>query len=173
MLLLPGQSVANRVWLSEFKEALEAGLNRPIQTVEYPWWNNSGLVPNLDQVAASLTAFQPKILIAKSVGTLISVKAILQNSIQPDLIVFIGLPLKAMPKDDACLIQQFLQDCNVPILIIQQADDKLGSFAEIQHFFRGRFVEYQEVSGNDHLYDDYSRMTKLISDFIYQLAITA
>lgn len=168
MLLLPGQSVANRVWMSEFKEALEAGLSREVQTFEYPWWDNSALVPNLDQVASSLAELQPKILIAKSIGTLISTKAILQRSIQPNLIVFIGIPLNAMPKDDALLIQHFIQDCNAPTLIIQQAGDKLGSYSEVQNFFQGRSVEYRKVDGGDHLYSDYPKMAVMISDFISQ-----
>lgn len=164
-LLLPGNSPRHAAWVQELKQALAPHFDR-VEAQQYKHWQTA--VGNTDvdyeigvaqQTAERLNQYM---VIAKSIGTVIAIKATANKNLQPEKLILLGVPLYGgMPKD---LFGAWLQHITVPIVFVQNTHDPLGSFSDVKSAFEntGSHVSFIELPGDTHSYVDFNAITKLI-----------
>lgn len=105
-----------------------------------------------------------KLVIAKSLGALVTTYAFEKFNFKPQKAVLIGTPIKRQDANNAELLSNFVN--SVPTLFIQQTSDFNGSFSEltevVQSFPNGRIVE---APGDDHIYGNTDELQQIIQPF--------
>lgn len=165
MLILPGQKADNRAWAAELASKLSRAANHGCHYYEYPWWKQPEVVLDPIVIARSLEDMGPKTIIAKSIGTLICSLAIHEGFIQPEKAIFIGVPLRVIGATELSWLKNaHAQGANV--LIVQQTNDRVGSYADAVEQLSGNAVAFAEVPGEDHRYSDLDVITELCTSWL-------
>jgi len=131
-IILPGSSVKNKAWAEQISSELSGLFD--IQTQYYRHWGDGGDETDLDyetdQLVKLIGSREDGVILAKSVGTLITLNTIAKRGLKPRAIIFFGLPLKLVEKISFPLID-YLSKINAPLLIFQNEFDPWGSFSEV------------------------------------------
>lgn len=130
-LLLPGFSVNNKVWAEEMKVALAPEID--IEIFYWPHWETGSAEDTwMDkQVEKLLSYTAPVSILAKSIGTLVTVKALAKNPKLAAKVLLCGIPLKALEGGDEINYQILEHLDQKSVLCIQNKDDHTGSFDEV------------------------------------------
>jgi hypothetical protein len=130
---------------------------------EYGFWT-SGDSPNPDvrpeaEIAAKSHA---GVVVAKSIGTLITMLAIRDFGLRPARCVFVGTPLARYRQEN--LLPLLESHCEqTPTLFIQQTGDFNGRYADLAPLVaRHCRCSSAEIAGGDHLYLDVETIAKII-----------
>ncbi|MDQ6984845.1 MAG: hypothetical protein Q9M91_03945 [Candidatus Dojkabacteria bacterium] len=187
ILYLPGQGIYNEAEWKSVTDALEeSGHNvikhrwRKWDDVSYESWVGSYELGVIEKEMSDKFGIVPKTLtpdlsqerekysiVAKSIGTLLSLNLIEDYEEQIDKVVFMGLPIQNWEEDSKNerleKYKQVLGKTKLEITIIQNSNDPLGSFEFINEQF-GEFknIELIETEAFDHGYD----YPELINDII-------
>jgi hypothetical protein len=159
-LLLPGNSSRHGEWIENLKLAIADRFER-VETQHYQHWQSGGDKADIEyeiSVAQSkVELLKPYIIIAKSIGTAISVKGVADGKLKPKKLILLGM----QPFDH---FSEWLQKIDIEIVIIQNTNDPLGSFAEIKAAFTGKSksLKFVELPGETHDYLDFDAIAKLI-----------
>ena len=159
-LLLPGNSSRHGEWIENLKLAVADSFER-VETQHYQHWQSGGDKADIEyeiSVAQSkVELLKPYIIIAKSIGTAISVKGVADGKLKPKKLILLGM----QPLDQ---FSEWLQKIDIQVVIIQNTNDPYGSFAEIKAAFTGKSksLKFVELPGETHDYLDFDAIAKLI-----------
>jgi len=165
VILLGGQSPRHYEWVREVREALEfAGL--PVVLHDYAHWLNGEHEINFEAELEALALVASDIdddyvIVAKSIGCVLTAVALARGLIVPKACLFLGLPFKTASQNKE-LPTGFAE---LPITIFAQNEkDPLGSFEEVAVFARPLVPEltvFAALAGSTHDYADFELIAAL------------
>ena len=172
LLLLAGNSIHNKEWIHTVKKILSPLFKKSL-VHEYAHWQNGELDIDLEAELKSLDlelkSSDSYYIFAKSVGSILTLKGMDSGQLKPLKVVIAGLPL-GLIKESVVFFNKWLENNKVPLLIIQNTNDPLGSFLEVKKYLQelnlGFEYEIIEVPGDDHSYNDLVKLKELVSNFI-------
>ena len=156
---LPGRRSETGPWLKNVLAA--AGFAEAVVT-RYRHWDVQ-FEASADFEAAQLARQSPRLVIAKSLGTVIAATAYCLDGFHPAAAVLIGVPFAGLAKRELDFLQQF--SAAVETLFIQQVADPGGAAAALGEALRLQRGEVVAVPGDDHLYADSAALGAIIRDW--------
>jgi predicted alpha/beta hydrolase family esterase len=177
VLILPGnKSPENSTWLSQITHQLNIGGAIQSDSIEYDHWSTPDqeidLTREVNKICHYVEKHQDFVLLAKSIGTILALLANQQHEMHPKAAVFLGVPITQQQIDEFIALFDLVR---FPVLCIQQESDKLTSFQDLKAILtpsRKDDVTLCSIPGHDHVYDDFSQMNPLISDWFSRLSIS-
>ncbi len=170
LIILGGNGVQNRSWIREVAKRLRKSFNK-IYTHNYDHWKTGKELIDLDyelnKIVEYLNNKEEYIIIAKSVGAILTIKGICENKIFPKKCVILGLPLSWAIKNRMQL-DVWIKGFSTPTLFIQNKLDPLMSSKELKNFLEEEKVInflFYELNGNTHEYDNVKEIYQIILDF--------
>lgn len=128
-LLLPGNSQRHSKWMGDLKLAISP-LLETIVSSHYKHWKTGEECADVDYeillAKESTKELGEYIIIAKSIGAVIAAKGTNNGAISPKKLILLGVPVNGVVS--AKLFAEYLTKITIPIVIIQNTNDPLGSF---------------------------------------------
>lgn len=170
LLLLGGNSQRNQTWIHNMGDVLSSQFDRSF-VHDYKHWRTGAEFINFDFEMSVLPDetknFENYAVFAKSIGSVLTLKCINSGILKPSKCIFIGLPIKAVKQENIDLLG-LLKSSPKPTLIIQNSNDPLASFSEVQNLVEqtgASNYKLVELAGDTHNYDNLDELTKLVADF--------
>jgi hypothetical protein len=166
LILCSGNSLRNRDWIVEVDELLRPGYEKTYVQMYKHWQTGDELIdlphelPILGEAAKQLDEYG---VFAKSIGMVLIVQALEQGLISPKFLMLCGVPLgyivESYPQ-----FGEVLAKANIPVTILHNDHDKVGSYQEVMEYFGDTFansphIRIIETEGNTHDYEDYPLIT--------------
>ena len=171
LILLGGNSVSNKEWIEKVEKALSPLFSKTIIQY-YKHWSNEGEPFDFNEESLSLKkiteGLDKYVIFAKSIGSVLTMKCMGDNSINPQKCIFVGVPIN-IAKDINVDIGGLIEGHSVPTLFIQKTLDPLGFFADIAHALENSSVSgdlIKEIPGDDHKYDDLDLLKLEVDRFV-------
>lgn len=164
-LLLPGNSSRHSEWIEKLKDALSPHFKTQI-TQHYRHWQTgeewADIEYEMTVAKGNIHDLIPYVIIAKSIGTTIATRGVAEGILHPEKIILLGVPISSGVTSE--LFMQWLKQITVPVTIVQNTADPLGSFADVRSAFEevGENLSFVESSGDTHDYIDFDAIAKLI-----------
>lgn len=165
LLILGGNTSNNLDWIYKFTKEFKK--NNKVKNIKYNHWNTNNLLDfevETNKVINELKEFKEYSIIAKSVGSIITLKAIKNNLIKPKNLIILGLPLRYIERNEID-INELLNYAKTKthIIIIQQKDDPIGKYEEVTKLI-SKDIKVISIPGHYHIYGN----VKLIKEIINQ-----
>lgn len=147
---LPGRRSETEPWLRDLLRATglpDSGV------VRYRHWL-ADTEASVSFEAARLADQTPRLVVAKSLGTVIAATAFVRHGFRPAVAVLIGTPFGAVVAADLDFLRAFAR--GVETLFIQQAEDPGGAAGALHPALALERGQVVAVPGNDHLYSETS-----------------
>ncbi len=164
-LLLPGNSQRHEKWIEDLRKALASHFDIT-ETQHYRHWQSGEEKADVDyelSVAQSKAdQLKPYTVIAKSIGTVIAAKGTAEGKLHPNKLILLGIPINGGAPQAP--FREWLEKIKLPIVIVQNTNDPLGSFSDVRSAFefKNRNILYVELPGNTHDYLDFRAIENLI-----------
>lgn len=152
ILILPGNAIVNKEWVSLLKKRINK-LDK-VQTIEYSHWKESKDLINLDTELKKLKGSY-YMIIAKSAGIILALKGIIESRIIAKKCVFIGTPV-SWAEDNSFQLLKYLSNYNLPTLFIQNKNDPTCSSDKLKDILNTKRLKTYKVvehEGDSHDYD--------------------
>ncbi len=167
MLILCGYSKYNIDLLRNMKEAYSKDYN--VTTVEYDHWYNDKEMDydnQLNKIGEAIKDKDIDIIVAKSIGTYLSTKAMKKGLLNPKVVVFLGYPLAFMEQRNLSYMDDLLSMVDEhKVLFIQQEKDPLCSAQQLKEILKDR-IPLITVPGDDHSYGAVEDIKVHVDEFI-------
>lgn len=166
LLILGGNSKNNILWLDKYKQ--EFSKDYKVYDIFYEHWENNKEINfdielnKMNRIATNIKNYN---IIAKSIGSVISIIGIDREIIKPKKMVILGYPLDLIKSNNLninSLIKEISKKIN--ILIIQQDNDPIGKYVDVAKELPN--VKVIEIPGNDHSYANLNIIKPLIEEFL-------
>lgn len=149
-LILPGYSASNKEWVDETAKSLKVeGTIRPFYWMHWTDENSKFDVQEKAELIAKHLRGEKANIIAKSIGTLVASLAIKTISDQINKVIFCGIPVNDISKEELEIIKSVAKSLGDKITIIQNSNDPHGTFVEVKDF--GNVIE-KDNDTHDYLY---------------------
>lgn len=171
LLLLGGNSLHNRDWLSEVEREVAPLFERTYMHRYAHWQAGEGNIelglelPRVQQAAAALGDYG---VFAKSAGTLLTLKGIAEGGLAPKWCVFTGVPL-AFGQGNSFVMDTWLAANSAPTHFLQNTNDPTASFAELKTYLATHTkpgYRLTELPGDSHEYRDFAAIKAAITSFL-------
>ena len=127
---------------------------------QYQCWSHPGSGMNLEKEANIAAKSNPDIVIAKSIGTRVLLRAYMSYLISANKFVLIGIPIQGYSRSE---ISELNKLCALKsTLIIQQSDDPVGSYSTLISTIPDTSCKMVEIQGSDHRYSDIEDLKLII-----------
>ncbi len=169
IVIVPGNSPKNKEWTEKIEKFLRLNKKHDVLSIKYSHWDSGENIINIKEEAVKLGALlslsEEYLIVAKSAGILVSMRALLSGRINPKSFIFLGLPLGwAIEKEID--INLMFNKFSSSALIIQNDKDPVAPATEVRKFLKKlktpKDIRLIEISGDTHDYDNF----RLISSFI-------
>ena len=141
-----------------------AGSTRHTQCYEFWDQADSGLDDIRELERAS--EFDPELIVAKSLGTILASRGIHQGELSPKHCVFIGIPVGSL-NEAARTVFDGWGDTGIDSLFIQQSHDRTGGFRQLCDLLPSApNCTTVEVAGEDHMYTDVMEIGKIVNAWL-------
>lgn len=146
-------------------------LQEPFETVvvqDYKHWQTGEKWIDIDyeveQVADKISGLEPYVVFAKSIGTILTLKAMYEDKLQPHACLFLGTPLNAATDMDLP-VKEWFASTNVPIYFMHNQDDPYGSAQELSNILPANIdqTKITVLRGDTHDYNDVEVMRELLA----------
>lgn len=172
LLLFGGNSQRNKQWIDEVRDKLSVDFDKCL-VHNYDHWQNNEEFISFDKELAKLPAEVKElgeyVVFAKSVGSVLTLKAISGGNLKPAKCVFVGLPIK-LAEEDNIELTELLKNNPVPTLFIQNTNDPLAGYSKMEAYIKAagpkRFAAV-ELPGDTHSYDDLDGLRTLVRAFCF------
>jgi hypothetical protein len=176
LLLLPGNNRENKIWIEQIRDSLKDAVDTAhIQYYEH-WQRNDGSSIDFEKEFLYLEktvkewGIDDEIYVfGKSAGTILTLYAIAKGILKPKNVFFCGVAIgfgkyMGLDVDDfARVFVSLVQSNDIKVLIIQQQNDRAGSFESVKEYFSSFEPNLNmnagfgmlEVPGSDHGYTDF------------------
>lgn len=150
LIVLPGRDSATADEMATLLRL--AGLDA--QVTSYSFWTDHVGNPDLTAEVSALRRRAPAYVLAKSIGSLITILAQSDHELDLRAAFFIGVPAKRLRHEGR--VDLLLKHCGrTPTVILQRRDDPTGSFAELADALEGSTgAALRELGGDTHTYAD-------------------
>ncbi|GIW66474.1 MAG: hypothetical protein KatS3mg095_0372 [Candidatus Parcubacteria bacterium] len=176
IIILPGNSSKNKIWAQNLKKELQTKFN-DIIIQEYKHWETKEPLIDLNQELEKLKNLIVKIrdsyiIIGKSAGVILALKAIYEIKITPKLCIFLGSAINWAKNNrliGESLLKAWLKEYKIPTLFIQKSKDPAINVDELKKLLNENQVknyEIYQISGEDHEYNDFQLLGGAIVKFI-------
>jgi hypothetical protein len=166
LLLLAGNSLRNKEWIHEVERQLSKHFDATLVHHYRHWQTEEDFIDfdnELTTVSREATNFQPYSIFAKSVGSILSIQGIAGGEFQSQALLITGLPLRVI-QEKAIPVGEWLRQVTIPVLIVQNQHDPLGSYEEVSAFIStigNDKISVVMLPGNTHDYDDFNKLSEL------------
>jgi predicted alpha/beta-hydrolase family hydrolase len=168
LLLLPGNSKRHKSWVREAEQALATRFELTA-IHDYDHWDTDREFADLDleinRLRNEVTDLKPYVIFAKSIGSILAVKGIAEKALEPAACIFAGFPFKILNEQGLEEVSEWLNTVEVPVLIIQNENDPMGSWDEVNTYVRSLTQSDIHVvvnPGDTHDYTDFERIKELM-----------
>jgi predicted alpha/beta-hydrolase family hydrolase len=164
VLILGGQSPRHQQWVRQVAETLEPHFDKVV-FLDYRHWQTGAedidINYELNQVAERASRLDDYMIVAKSIGTVVTTLGVATKVLAPKKCVFLGFPLAVVESN---LPELAAKLPNLPSTVfVQNRDDPLGSFEAVKKYVEAnepKNCEFKELSGSTHDYIDFDLITK-------------
>lgn len=170
LVLLGGNSVVNKQWLSDFSSVLKPNFESTY-THHYRHWEAGAefidLNFELQALSVAINPKQPYVVVAKSAGVLVTLKGVAEKVLTPHKCIFIGTPVH-WAKEHNFAIDAWLSNYLLPTLFIQQSHDPAMSFGDLKQYLDQENIkncQLIELPGDDHVYGNFDQLKKRVIAF--------
>ena len=166
-LFLAGNSLRHKAWIHEMADALGSPFDEVV-VHDYKHWETGeqwiDIDHEIDAISTETTDLAPYIVYAKSIGTMVALKAMYEKKIKPKSCVFLGLPLNAIT-DMNLPAAKWLAAVDVPMYFLHNDHDPYGSAAQLCVLLEETAPDayIKIVPGDTHDYLDTEPMAALLS----------
>lgn len=172
LIVLPGNSKkANEQWEAD-SVCVFSGDSNEVYAQRYSHWDTDAKLINFDDELAKLVEVVENengyIIFGKSAGAVLAIYGVYKGAIKPEKCVFVGLPIRWAAEKQLPL-EEWLEEFDVPSVIIQQSEDPEASFAEVLAFIarlKKENIGTAEIDGKDHRYDNFPLIKEMATDFL-------
>lgn len=171
LILLSGNSKRNKGWI----EKVESELNNLFDKTHiqyYKHWEEGKEIIDFDYELSKLIKYlkdkKDYIILAKSIGTALTVKAIKDEKINPEKCIFLGVPL-VWAKEHNFDLDSWIEEFRTPTLFIQNRNDPLTNSKDLKNLLEEKSIknyEFIELEGNTHDYNDIGKIKELVMEFL-------
>jgi alpha-beta hydrolase superfamily lysophospholipase len=174
LIILPGNDKSNVEWMESVEQSF-SGAYKDRYKQRYSHWESDKKLIDFDDELEKLVEHISKskenyVIFAKSAGALLVLYGIYKEKIKPEKCVFVGLPVNWAAKNNFPL-DKWLEKYNVPTIILQNSQDPVTSFAELESFFEKinkSNIERIEIPGIDHKYNKFELISEKATKFLTQ-----
>lgn len=159
---LPGIDPKTEQWANDLLKELGAA-NGAATVQRYLHWESADIPVQREAEIERLKGCSMNLLIGKSLGVGLGLRACIQGIIKPERAVFIGTPLTSLVKQGHDM-RAMVKGAGVSSLYIQQKDDPLGGAASLQETLPD--CKIVEVPGEDHQYTDIKLLVRHIQEWL-------
>jgi len=169
ILILGGNSKRHYEWIREVKTTLEPLVNE-VRLHDYEHWTTNepeaDVTYEVSAAAKTAEGLGEYILVAKSIGTVISTLGISGGLLKPQSCLFVGMPLEVIPER----FPRFNSNiAKLPqTIFLQNSNDPLGSSVELEQYIQKQPPKHWELATFAHNTHDYVNM-ELITQLVQQL----
>jgi len=171
LLIFGGEGYHNKSWAEEVDRQL-GSLFDHCTVHNYLHWQNDGqnidIQKELTLLPQEVMGLNSYIVIAKSIGTVLTAMAIKQHILNPQKCIFLGIPMMAVDRHKV-EVSDYYKSINVPVMFIQNNHDPLGSATDVKEYLEElASVNYQfiELQGDTHDYSDYGQLKTIVANFL-------
>lgn len=167
ILFLGGNSPRHEAWIHEMADSL----SEPFESVvvhDYKHWKTGepwvDFEYEVGEVGRKMADLEPYIVFAKSIGTMITLKAMHDGLLKPKACVFLGLPLNAIT-DMRLPAVDWLVATKVPLYFLHNDHDPYGSAEELRAILPANInqANITVLPGDTHDYNDIGVMAELLT----------
>ena len=158
-LILPGYSASNKEWVDETAKNLKVeGTIRPFYWMHWADENSKFDVQEKADLIAKHLRGEKANIIAKSIGTLVASLAIKTISDQINKVIFCGIPVNDISKEELEIIKSVAKSSGDKIIIFQNSNDPHGLFDEMKDFNNARMT-----NRDDHNYPFFEEFNNFLT----------
>lgn len=174
LVLLSGNSIQNKEWIEEIKDSLNPYFDEVYLQDYKHWQEGKALIDfnfELNTLIEKVGKWEEFVIFAKSVGTALATKSILEGKIKPQKCIFVGTPVFWTDEHNIAL-KDWLKNYSIPTLFIQKTSDPVFHFSDLKKLLEENEVKnYQlvELPGDTHHYEDIEKLKELTLDFINRM----
>ena len=168
-LLLPGMSPRHREWIRQLAEAIKPHFGE-VRFLDYAHWDTPGAEMDLEreihQAAELAKDLGEYVVIAKSIGTVLTTLGTARGMLAPQACVFLGFPLNVVHDLlEAGELAEALKQLP-PTAFVHNQNDPLGTADEVRAYLAKNAPAKYEIiptPGDTHDYVDFNQMIQLAS----------
>ncbi len=166
IILLGGNSNVNLSWIDKMDKELSKDYQ--VDKIYYDHWFNNNemdIIKELDKLKNKCLNYKTYNIVAKSIGSILTLMNIEKGLINPQKIVILGFPLRFIESNNLNIyIILYIALSKSEILFIQQESDPLGSYKEFK--MKYPHLNIVKVPGDNHSYLNTFDIKKIIDKFI-------
>ncbi|MEX1237334.1 MAG: hypothetical protein WD994_03590 [Pseudomonadales bacterium] len=164
ILGLPGINPATGPWMDSILERV-ANERDDANTQYYEFWNSPDDHIDAPAELVRAAAAAPELIIAKSMGTLLTLRGVAESILAPKACVLIGIPVGGDRELERSILSGW-HERDIPTLFIQQQADITGTFDELTAVLTASgHLQTVSIPGSDHVYSDVDQLASLIHDW--------
>lgn len=166
VLILGGNSKKNIAWIKRITKTFNK--DYIVSELYYDHWNNNIEIDfdiELNKLKKLHNEVKDYYIIAKSIGSIISLMGIEQNIIKPKKTVILGFPIELIKKTNfniKPLIESAIKETE--ILVIQQKYDPIGRYEDVVKELP-KNIKVVEIPGHYHVYSNMKVIKPIIDNF--------
>jgi hypothetical protein len=161
LLLLPGNSKQNKVWIDGVESELKSSFDNTMVHYYDHWWSEDpdaiiDMEIELNRLDSTTESFGKYALFAKSAGALLALYGIYEGTLTPEVCVFVGTAIN-WGRKEGFEVDDWLANYSIPTLFIQKSFDPAISARGLSDLLQDREVQNYsllEIPGDDHTYSD-------------------
>lgn len=164
-LIFGGMSPRHKEWVRQVAENLEPHID-DVRLLDYRHWATPGVEMDLEyeiaQASKLAEGWNDYVVVAKSIGTVMTMLATARQLLSPAYCVFMGLPLNVIEADIPEVARAMPQ--LPPTHFIHNENDPLGSADSVKNYIEAHAPERYDLlvtPGDTHDYLDFKLITDL------------
>ncbi len=165
IVILPGNHIINRKWVNSIDGPLKKRFEK-VSVLHYAHWGEKEVLVNLEKEINNIP--NDEVILAKSVGTILALKAVYEKKISPLKCIFIGTPIDWAEKNNMDP-KKYLDNFVVPTLFIQNSKDPTCTSNDLKELLMKKNVKnysLYEFEEESHDYENFDKIVTLIGEFV-------
>jgi hypothetical protein len=169
-LYLPGFSAGNEEFLAKYTKKLRK-LGYQVYGRRWDHWGAAedtefDAAAEAEKIWPVLRGFKQNMgVVAKSIGTLVAAKLIVQHKIDPQYLVLMGIPLKSDDQEQIAELIAAFKGLTCPITVINNAGDPVAGLATVEVIAKAIGAKLDVQPRDDHKYDYLDELLALIKPY--------
>jgi hypothetical protein len=171
LILLPGNSINNKEWIEKIESDLKEFFDKTYVSYYKHWETGSEIIDmnyELEKLTKHIGKKRNYIILAKSVGAVLTIRGIKEGKLKPKKCIFFGTPILFCRKY-GIPIDFFIENYSTETMFIQNTKDPFFSADELRKFLKDKNVKNHsiiEFNGETHNYDEFFQIKKLVKSFV-------
>lgn len=171
LILLSGNSKKNEAWIMEVEKNLK-DLFDSTYVQHYKHWKKNNPIIDLNFELTVLSDYlkdkKDYIIFAKSIGSVLTMRAITEKKINPKACMFTGVPV-LWCKENNIPIDKWITNYSTPTYFIQNSSDPVigaNDFRKKLDEYNVKNYKFIELPGDTHEYTDFEKVKELVKELV-------